>query len=253
MKKQLLRLLPLLLACAALLSACSGGSYDLHYADGAYSNSRREVSFRCAPACYRAVSAIRGETVAMIRSEVGENVPLYEIEGMDTALWLTDDSYVLYYEDKATLPTLRQLNPAYVALSYVSYPIEISRLENKNSVDGLITLYETTPAISGDRISSSLPDTRERFELLFFTNDRQHAGISYSLEYWKFDSPVLIYAKLNADGTAPDTCPGITPSIEEVSGETVAVFRLGTGLVYDRSAHSFYPFGSQLEAFFENT
>ena len=178
MNKKAFRLLTLLLACVALLCACSGGGYDLHYADGSYSNSRKNVSFRCAPACYRAVSAIRDETVALIKSEVGADVPLYEIENMDTSLWLTDDDYVLYYEDKATLPTLRQLNPAYVTLSYVSYPVEISRIESKSTVNSLIALYENTPAISGEKIASSLPETRERFELLFFTNDRQYAGIS---------------------------------------------------------------------------
>ncbi len=252
MKKIKIRLLTLLLAAIALLTACSGGSFDLTYSDGAYRNAKKELAFYAAPVCYRAVSILDYEAAAVLKSDYADNVALYTINGMDSHCWLADENFMIYYEDRITLPTLREMNPAYVTLSYVSYPVEISRLEAATSIDTLITLYETTPAIPGERISSALPEARDRYELLFFTKDSRFAGISYSLEYWKFDEEAVVYSKLNADGTAPDTCPGITPTIEEVSGERVAVFRLGTGLVYDRSAHCFYPFGSRLESIFNN-
>ena len=252
MKKTKIRLLSLLLAALALLTACSGGAFDLTYSDGAYRNAKKEVAFYAAPVCYRAVSILDNEAAAVLKSDYADNVVLYAVYGMDTLSWLADEDFMLYYEDRITLPTLRQMNPSYVTLSYVSYPVEISRLESAASLNTLITLYETTPAIPGDRISSAIPEARDRYELLFFTKEAQYAGISYSLEYWKFDEEVAVYSRLNADGTAPDTCPGVTPTIEEVSGERVAVFRLGTGLVYDRSAHCFYPFGSQLEDLFNN-
>ena len=88
-------MLCLLLAGLTLLTSC-GGAAELHYADGAYRNEKDGTAFVLAPLCYRALSSLEDEEIARIVGTRNEK-PLYAIEGMDSALWLTDENFDLYY------------------------------------------------------------------------------------------------------------------------------------------------------------
>ena len=248
MKHSVVRLLALALACMALLSSCSGGAFTLTYSNGAYRNEKQGVAYRWAPTNYRAVSAKTDETVAVIKSERSADVPLYAIGDMDPALFLTDSTYSIYYSEKTTLPTLAELKPTYVTLSFMTYAFEIGRIENKAEIDDLVEIYSKGTTVPAAKV---IPSPESRYELLFFSDT--YKGISYALEYWKFAEEVVLYTRLTAEGGIPDTYPGIHATIEEVSGERVAVFHLGSGLVYDRSQDCFYAIGSILESYFTSS
>ncbi|MBE6633781.1 MAG: hypothetical protein E7620_05510 [Ruminococcaceae bacterium] len=238
-------LIALCLSLVLLLSACSGGAYTLTYSNGAYRNEKQNAAFVLAPLCYRAASALTDETVAVIKSSYGKDVPLYAIEGMDTAKWLTDDQFDVYCNEQLALPSLSQMNASYVTLSYITYPFEIGRIEKAAEIADLVDRYENGTSIPAAKI---IPPPENRFELLFFSNT--YKGLAYSLEYWKFSEEVLVHAKLTEDGQIPNLYPGVTATIEVVNGVSEAVFHLGSGLVYDRTQDLFFPMGTQLESYF---
>ena len=239
------RLAVLCLSLILLLTSCSGGAYDLIYSNGAYRNEKQNTAFVLAPLCYRAVSALTEETVAVIKNSYGSDVPLYAIEGMDTTKWLTDEQFDVYCDENLALPKLSQMNTVYITLSYITYPFEIGRIEKASEIADLVGRYENGTSIPASKI---IPAPENRFELLFFSSTYQ--GIAYSLEYWKFSEEVLVHAKLTENGEIPNLYPGVTATVEVVNGVSEAVFHLGTGLVYDRTQDLFFPMGSQLESYF---
>lgn len=224
-KRTSLCLLALLLACAALLSACGRGAYTLTYADGAFENAKKELAFIQAPMCYRATSALKGEIVANISGFRPNDIPLYAIDGMDADEFLTDDSFTLYYEKNVKLPTLTELNTSHISLSELgnTVPMEIDRLEDPAAIGELITMLTTGNSYPAQMLSAY---SHKRFELLFFSQD--YEGIIYVLEYWKYT--------------------GKTTFLD--NGQEIDV---GKGVVYDRSADRFYIMGDVLENHFINT
>lgn len=241
-----IRTFALLLALAALLTACSAGAMELKFENGALRDEKNEVAFLTAPFNYKAVAVDPDRQVAIIKTSKGADVPLYAVEGMDRTKWLAKEDYTLYYSADVKLPTLSEMQVTYVAVSRVSSAaLETGRLESKAEIDDLVETYEQGTTIPRDKVTAT---PSARFELLFFSDT--YAGISYSLEYWKFDSEVVVYAALTESGEIPSLYPGINASIEEISGERVAVFRLGKGLIYDRVQNCVYAVGSVVEDYF---
>ncbi len=240
------RTFALLLVLAALLSACSAGAMELKFENGALRDEKNDVTFLSAPFNYKAVAIEPDRQVAIIKTSKGADVPLYAVEGMDRAKWIAREDYTLYYRSDVSLPTLREMQVTYVTVSRVSgTALEAGRLESRAEIDDLVETYEQGTTIPRDKVTVT---PAARFELLFFSDT--YAGISYSLEYWKFDSEVIVYAALTESGEIPSLYPGISASIEEVSGERVAVFRLGKGLIYDRVQNCVYAVGSVVEDYF---
>ncbi len=241
-----IRIFALLLALAALFSACSAGAAELKFENGVLRDEKGEKTYLAAPGNYKAVAIRSNKQIAIIKPSKGSDIPLYAVDGMDPNSWLAREDYVLYYSSDITLPTLREMNTKYITISRVSESaIEEKRLEKKVEIDDLVDIYERGTTISRDKISDT-PATR--FELLFFSE--VYPGIAYSLEYWKFDAEVIVYAALTDAGEIPDLYPGINASIEEIDGERVAVFRLGKGLIYDRIRNCVYAVGSVVEDYF---
>ena len=224
-KRTSLCLLALLLVCTALFSACGKSAYTLTYADGAFENAKKELAFQEAPVCYRAASALKGETVANISGFRPNDIPLYAIEGMDADEFLTDDSFTLYYEKGVKLPTLTELNTSHISLSELGNDVamEIDRLEDTAAIGELVTMITDGTSYPSQKLAAYSP---KRFEILFFSQD--YEGIIYVLEYWKYT----------------DTTTFLD------NGQEINV---GKGVVYNRAADRFYIMGDVLENHFINT
>ena len=219
---------------------------ELKFENGALRDEKNEVTFLSAPFNYKAVAIDPNRQVAIIKTSKGADVPLYAVKGMDRTQWIAREDYTLYYRSDVQLPTLSEMQVTSIAVSRVSTnALETGRLESKAEIDDLVETYEQGTTIPRDKVTAS---PAARFELLFFSDT--YEGIAYSLEYWKFDSEVVIYAALTESGEVPSLYPGIRATIEEISGERVAVFHLGKGLIYDRMQNCVYAVGSVVEDYF---
>ena len=229
MKMQsVIRMLALGLVCLSLFCACGKGAYTLTYEDGYFRNDAKEASYAEAPVCYRACSALKGETVAKISGLRLEDVPLYAIENLDPDQYLTDESYTLYYSTALTLPTLAEMKPYCISLVQTgdNTATELDSLgeENTAEISDLVEILSRGTSYPGQKLSAYTPD--QRFELLF--HSKEYPGFFYVLEYWHFES---------------------TATFKD--GETE--IDVGKGVVYDRAADRFFVMGDILESYFINT
>ncbi len=241
MKKNCLASVLLLLTVAILLSACAGGAPTLEFENGAFRDSNKELAFHCAPVCYRAASANdQDDAVAIVKSPLHGEAPLYTVEGMDASIWLSSADHTLYYAEGTELPSLAQLKPTLVANALAGFSVSV--ISDARTIADLVEIYEKGTTVPRQKI---IPMHEERYEMVFSSDT--YVGILYVLECWRFTEDVLVYAKLDANGQIPaDLYPGIHAEI--VNGE--AVFNLGKTIVYDRYADVCYPVGSAYDAYF---
>ena len=211
------RLAALLLACLTLFCACRTKSSELHLENGAFRNEQTGVAYREAPATYRATSVLQGEPLFRAMGVLSDGIPLYAIEGADADDYLTDEHYTLYYNENVTLPTLAEMKPYAISLSYNA--IERGKLDegDQEAIDLLMQRLEQDVTYP----KSALPAAaHERFELLF--HSKEYPGFFYALEYWKYENSFTF----THDG-------------KEISVEK--------GVVYDRGRDCFYAMGDVLE------
>ena len=235
-------MLCLLLAGLVLLTSC-GGAAELHYADGAYRNEKDGTAFVLAPLCYRALSRLEDEEIARIVGTRNEK-PLYAIEGMDSALWLTDENFDLYYSESVALPELWEMRVTRISQCVSgAYALPLRTITRSEQIDDVIETYRLGTTVPGEEI---IPQPASRYELVFESSD--YPGIAYVLEYWTFTEDVEVYAPLNADGSLPDLYHGLEAEIR--NGE--AVFQLGRYLMYDRVSDRVYVMKDILESYFTN-
>ena len=217
----------LLLACIFLLGACSGRAQKLQLKDGAYrSGGKTEVAYLEAPSIYRASSLLDGEVIFQANGGAPDSFPLYAIENADTASWLTDENYTLFYNENIKLPSLAEMKPYAISLCWMvnGKPQEQTRLDQAKSdqVAELVRLLTESPSYPKDML---LLTEHDSVELLF--HSEEYPEFYYVLQYWKFQTP-FVYS----------------------DGEQT--FTVETGVVYDRYNGRFYPIGDVLEEYFLN-
>ena len=224
----ILRGMAALLACLSLLVSCGKKAYPLTYEDGVFKNEQKEAAFLEAPLCYRACSALKSTTVANISGLRVEDIPLYAIENADSTLYLTDDSYTLYYSESLSLPTLAEMKPYYISLGSPgdNSATELDALtENEQAqIDDLVEILTVGTSYPAQKLSAYTPESR--FELLFLS--KEYPAFFYVLEYWKFTDTTTFM-----DGD------------QEIT--------VKKGVVYDRATGRFFIMGSILEDYFINS
>ena len=223
------RALALALACLSLLCACAQKAPKLHFENGSFRgkiSAKTEVAYQMAPDTYRANSVFPDEVIFLATGYLSTDIPLYAIEGADSALLLTDENFVLYHNESYTLPSLAEMKPFAVSVCETGGNLasEVDRLENEEAISGIINLLETEA--SHPKQSLDAYNVSQRFELLF--HSEEYPAFDYVLEYWKYDEPVSF-----------------------VNGDTEIT--VAKGVVYDRAARCFYVIGEQLESYFKNS
>lgn len=251
MKKTIRGIGVLLVACllVLVLPACSKKAVALSWRDGAFRSADGQTAFLEAPYTFWALSALTGSAVARITGTGTEDILLYAIEGLDPGRYLADRNLTLYYAEGVTLPSVSEMSPTQATLyNYTESRVNrspVAVLENREQVADLAARFDSGAKIPGEKITQELYN---RMEVLFFSV--ASPGIGRMLEYRMYEEDVAVYEPLNADGTAPDTYPGLTPQIETVAGETVAVWHLGKKFLYDRGTKTYTPIGEVLEEYF---
>ena len=243
-----LRLAALLLLLCSLLVSCKSGAYKLTYQDGAYVNEKKAITFYAAPFSYR-VLEIRD--LSRVNATIGSGkykTDLFALATMDSALWLSDEDFNLYFSSSVTLPKLTDMQVNQISLVQKgAYNQVMASITDAAMLADTVEFCTTGTTIPAEKITLN-PDTDTAYELLFFS--AIYPDIAYAMEYWTFSENVYVYAKLTDEGEIPDLYPGITATVETVAGERVARFDLGNGLVYDRDRDVCYAVGQVLESYF---
>ncbi|MBQ7348000.1 MAG: hypothetical protein IJW55_08585 [Clostridia bacterium] len=245
MKKQLLRGVLLLVSLVLLLAACSK-TPALDYANGVFTNKKTGVSYLPAPACYKAQTLVQANAVAKISYSEMDDMILYEIENADTAKYLTNDSYQLFYASTVTLPELWEMSTDKVnvvrtgTISYAN--VSITEAED---IAALIDAYQNGVHFSEDEIDVNL--TPARYDLEFASS--VYPAFYYTLTYWQYDTEVLVYELIEDADSATPTYAGVEVTYEDYEGETYAVYHFGKNLLYNRTTGECYPIGNTVSKY----
>lgn len=231
------------------LPACAEKGTPLSWKDGAFRSADGKLAYLEAPSTFWALSALTDRTVARISRTGMEDIPLYEIDGLDPALYLADRNLTLYVAEGVGLPTVSGMSPTQATLyNYTESRVNrtpVAVLEIREQVADLAARFDSGAKIPSEKITQELYN---RMEVLFLSDS--FPGIGRMLEYRMYSEDVTVYEPLNPDGTAPDTYPGLTAQIETVAGEEVAVWHLGMKFLYDRDTKTYTPVGEVLEEYF---
>ena len=209
-----------------LLSSCADSTEFKVKESGEIYQVKTKQSYIVTPSCYRAYSYNSGDYVGTYTKD-GVERKLYKITGDGN--FLCDEDYNIYLPKGEELPTLSKMHISEIDLCKPSVQryAEASYSEKKDIAE-ILDLFDGV-GIPYDRI---LEPASEHYDILFLDS---FVGLILSREYLVYENPIVLYEPLNADGSAPDLY-GVEPTIEEVSGEEVAVYRLGTQLILDRDA-----------------
>ncbi len=216
----MLRAVALLLTCLTLFCACRTKSSELRLENGAFRNEKTGVAYREAPSNYRATSFFKSEPLFLATGLLSDGIPLYAIENTDSNEFLTDEYFTLYYNENVTLPTLAEMKPYAISLSYNAN--ERGKLDegDQAAINELLDHLGQDKTYSRALLSGH---TYERFELLFYSEE--YPGFFYVLEYWKYEESFTFVHE----------------------GEEISV---GKGVIYDRGNDCFYAMGDLLEDIF---
>ena len=224
----LFRLFCACLCLCLLLCACSRVTEYTVRDDGGIYNKKSKQSYDAAPSYYHAYS-YHPDDVAGIYTDPDDGIEknLYRITGSGN--YLCDEEYNLYLPKGETLPALSEMEITKISLCQPAAQFYAERsYTDSDEIAGILNAV----------LGASVPYSRvqrsadQNYSILFLDTD---LGLVLELEYLVYVEPVIIYEPLNADGSAP-ALYGVEPSVEELSGEKVAVYDLGTQLILNRSA-----------------
>lgn len=178
----------LLVICASLvLFSCTSSIINLKYEDGHMVSKRHGLSYAAAPLNYQPVSV--GDAYAYYEKA---DLTLYEIKGLDPKQWLTEEfsgaSTTVFYSDKITLPTLRELGANKILICLEGEVVySFGTIEDTAIINKVIDLFE-----NGEAVEWPLIDSIRRYELKFYSEDN-YPHIYFNLSYGEFPEGKFIY------------------------------------------------------------
>ena len=215
------------LCLCLLLSACTGLPKFTIRDDGGLYNTKSKQSYASAPYCYRAYTYNTNDVVGVYVEWDGTEQNLYRVTGSGN--YYCNAYYEIYLPEGEKLPTLSELHVT---------KIDICKSDEQLYADASYTSGDDIADILDTFQGVAIPYSRisrfaDGYYLILFADI--DLGLILELEYLTYEEPLILYEPLNADGSAP-ALYGVEPTIEEVSGEQVAVYNLGKYLLLDRSA-----------------
>lgn len=214
------------LCLCLFLSACSGVTKFTIRDDGGLYNAKSKQSYAAAPYSYRAYTYNPDDVVGIYVAWDGTEQNLYRVTGSGN--YCCNEYYEVYLPEGTSLPTLSELHVTEVDLCQTNSQIALATYTDANEIAEILSLFQTVSIPY-----SRLPRFADANYRILFADPS--LGLILELNYLVFEEAVVLYEQLNPDGSAP-ALYGVEPTIEEVSGERVAVYDLGTQLLLDRSA-----------------
>lgn len=166
----------LVLCVCALLAACSNKGNSFKMQDGMYVDTKTNVSYYDAPACYEPI-----EIGTELYGTLGE-AKLYKMPGADPKQWLCDASGTVFYAEGVVLPAVDGLNTSTMTLVYEKDSKEFAAAAvTDGAVISLVAkTYTEGQSIEKPYWTASMYDVNWRIRFIDETR-----GICYVLAYFE--------------------------------------------------------------------
>lgn len=239
MRKQVLKLLPLLLCSCMLLCAC-GKTPEMQYEEGVYTHPKTGVSYTYAPSYYEPIEYEIKDAVATL-GQAG-NISVYPITGVDEKKMLCTEYYSILCAQGVALPSLlRDFKPDKVHVSKTKVLTgSYATISNADEIGTLTELFQSDYGFKVSEIDAGLE--KERYDLKF--ESAEYPGLYYSIIYWSFEEDVLVYEVISDPSDLESSYPGIEVGVEQYKGEYYAVYNFGKEILYDRTNELCYYAGN---------
>lgn len=239
----------LLLSC--FLTACRAPAMKREE-NGGLRNPQTNICYYPTPLSYYAKIPTVGEPYARIKVDNGgEDILLYEIEGLDPERYLISDSYSLYYAAGEELPELFDLPCTRVGIYDTQVASNDGNITDENSINALKDLHKNGTFTSLDNVSLYADNSTSWYDLNFFGDD-EYAGVYYQLKYGVFVEDVIIteLVEKDANGYYIDIYPGVpyefAQEIYYGIEYTVAKYNFGKEIMCDTTTGNCYMLESSL-------
>lgn len=232
----------LILSC--LLSACRAPALKQDE-EGGFRNPKTGITYYPTSPNYYA-KPYGEEPYARIKVEGGgENIQLFEIEGVDPELYLVSNGYSVYAAGGAELPTLYDLPCVRVGIYDTQVSSNDGNITAAAEIQALKELHKNGTYTSLNNVGLFMEYSTNWYDLHFMvegTGDK----IYYQLKYGVFSEDVIITELVEKDaaGNFIDIYPGI---LYELSWETydnkeyqVAKYNFGKEILCDVSTGNCY-------------
>lgn len=250
-------LLCVVLILACLLTACKEPT--LKNEDGGFRNPQTGVSYYPTSPNYFAKPA--NDTVyARIKVEGGgEDILLYEIDGINPEHYLADTGHSVYAAAGKELPELYDLPCVRVGIYDTQVSSNDGNITDANAILTLKKVPQNEVSVDLNTVRYYDDENTAWYDLHFF-GDGSYSGIYYQLKYGVFteDVVVLEYVEKDANGHFINLYPGIPYEItdeidEEGRGYQVARYNFGKEILCDWSTGNCYKIEDSLLSYFASS
>lgn len=200
------------LLCAVLLLSCiftSCKTPTLKNEDGGFRNPQTDVSYYPTSPNYFAKPA--GETAyAKIKVEGGgEDILLFEIDGIDPEHYLVDAGYSIYAASGKELPELYDLPCVRVGIYDTQVSSNDGNITDAEEIFALKELHKTGSYVALNTIGYYIE--KSNWYDLRFMGDGAYSGIYFELKYGVFEEDVIVtdFLQKDANGHIIDLYPGV--------------------------------------------
>ncbi len=249
------RKISIILLCAALvlsclLTACKAPALKQEE-DGGFRNPQTGVAYYPTSPNYYA-KPFGTEPYARIKvGNGGEDILLYEIEGVDPERYLTSNGYSVYSATGAELPELSNLPCVRVGIYDTQVSSNDGNITEAREILALKELHASDSYTSLNNVGFYM-DSNINWYDLHFMGDGAYEGIYYQLKYGVFSEDVVITELVEKDsaGNMIELYPGVS---YELSWEIydgveyqVARYNFGREILCDISTGNCYRIESSL-------
>ncbi len=250
------KIVSIVLVCAMLvlscfLTACRAPAMKKED-NGGFRNPQTNICYYPAPLNYYAKPTPGADPYARIKLENGgEDVLLYEIEGLDPECYLVSDSYALYCAEGAELPDLLDLPCIRVGIYDTQVASNDGNITDGKEIDALKDLHKNGTFTSLENIGFYVDNSTNWYDLHFMGNG-DYNGLYYQLKYGVFVEDVIIteLVEKDANGHFTDIYPGIPYEFAQENYEgkeyTVAKYNFGKEIMCDMTTGNCYMIDSSL-------
>lgn len=256
-KTRLTSCLLALLAALLMLGGCGGSDKLVYQGEGnCYERGSDGTVYYMASINYRALAIDRNRVVSEIDENEGDDTPLYAIGDadsntyLDSAHWMADDRYSVYYDEDTVLPKLWEMGTVRMDLlmsDEILYPI--AAVTEADRISALVERYQNGFSVDySDKAMRFSYLGFNRYELSFVSG--AYKGLAYILLCNRYEKDVTVSEEIVDAGTFVPSYAWEYKTETREDGKTYAVYNFGRTFIYDRPTGRCYPADDLLGGYF---